>query len=90
MEIKRYKNKVSIEIDNSEIGKITWVERGNDLLVDHTYVNPDFRGGGYAQMLVDEVVAYAREEGKMIVPICPYVVKVLNRDAKYSDILKNE
>ena len=87
MVIKKFSDKISIYLDGSEIGKITWFEKGENLVVEHTFVDPKFRGNNYAKILVDEVVNYARVNGKKIIPVCPYVDKVLTREAKYNDVL---
>lgn len=90
MELKKEKNKITMHLDGEEIGKITWTEESNILYVNHTFVDPVHRGKDYARILVDAVVAYARSEKKKIIPICPYVVKVLNRYDEYSDILEKQ
>jgi len=67
--------------------EITYKEKGNLYYADHTFVDPSLRGGGLAMKLVDALVELAKENGKKIVPICPYVVELFNRmEAKYSFI----
>jgi len=53
----------------------------------HTVVEPAFQGRGVARELLNAAVAYARENGYKIRPICPYAEKVLNRDPSYADVL---
>ena len=86
MEIKRYQDKITIEVNGNEIGKITFYEENGKLIVDHTYVNPEYRGQNLGIVLVDKVVDYARLKNIKIIPVCPYVEKVLKKDAKYVDI----
>ena len=91
MELLREKNKVVMKLDDKKIGEITWIEDNNNLVVDHTFVDPAHRGKDYARQLVDAVVDIARKENRMIMPVCPYVVKVFDRHEKYHDIyLKDE
>lgn len=75
---------------NDESGKllaeITWQKQDNVLYVDHTFTNPSLRGQGIAGRLVDRVTDFARQEGLMIMPVCPYVVNKFNDDPKYDDI----
>lgn len=90
MELIKEKDRIVLYVDGNEIGEITWFEENNKLIVDHTFVDPAYRGNNYARILVDEVVKFARSENKKIVPVCPYVDKVLSRDDNAKDILEND
>ena len=52
----------------------------------HTVVEDAFQGKGVAKALLNEAVAFARENGYKIRPVCPYVEKVFLRDSGYDDI----
>ncbi|GJL95157.1 MAG: N-acetyltransferase [Hyphococcus sp.] len=54
-------------------------DRDGVILIDHTYVPPESRGGKVAQMLVEHVVEDARKSGLKIIPQCPYVDKLFRR-----------
>lgn len=71
------------------IAEITYVPSGEDkVLVDHTFVDPSLRGQGVAEQLVDCTVQEMKNEGKKIVPVCPYVVTLFERKPeKYQDIM---
>ena len=60
----------------------------NSLIVERTFVDPNYRGQGLAKQLVDLVVLKARQEHKHIIPLCGYVRKVLNESSEYQDVLK--
>jgi uncharacterized protein len=63
---------------------------GNNIVVDHTYVSDELRGQGVAGKLVEKVVAYARENEKKIIPLCPYVKRKLEENAEYHDVLSEK
>lgn len=68
--------------------EITFVESGKDrLVIDHTYVSDGLRGQGIAGQLVEEVVLYAREKGKKILPLCPYAKNKIEQNEEYQDVL---
>lgn len=90
MEVKRYLDKVTIEVEGNEIGKITFYEENGKMVVDHTYVNPDYRGQNLGIVLVDAVVDIARNKKMKIIPVCPYVEKVFIRNEKYNDVYEKE
>lgn len=70
------------------LAEITFVESGKArLVIDHTYVSSDLRGQGVAGQLVDNVVQYAREEGKKILPLCPYAKDKIEKNEDYHDVL---
>jgi hypothetical protein len=69
------------------IGEITYYENEDgQIVVDHTYVNPEYRGQNLGKILVDAVVKHANKENKKIIPLCPYVEKVFSRNSDYDYI----
>lgn len=75
----------------SAVARITYVTKEpNIIIIDHTFVDPILRGQGIALKLVDEMVKFARDNNKKIIPVCSYAVKVLNHDPKYNDILEKD
>ena len=90
MEFIKNERKIKLIADEEEVGYITFYKSDGKLVVDHTYVNPLHRGKNYARVLVDEVVKDARKQGVLIVPLCPYVDKVLNNSPSFSDVLYKE
>lgn len=60
------------------------------LVVYHTEVRPEYEGQGFAKLLLDQLVGYARENGLKIIPLCPYVYAQFRRHATlYADIWSN-
>ena len=76
------------ESAGSAIARITYVSKEpNIVIIDHTFVDPSLRGQGIALKLVDEMVKFARDNKKKIIPVCSYAIKVLEHDPKYNDVL---
>lgn len=90
MEIKQGTNKFYVgESEDHFDAEITYHDSdGNVLVVDHTFVDPSLRGQGTARKLVDTVIDKARNEGKVIDPVCPYVKDVMDKDQSTHDVLK--
>ncbi|MFL9842862.1 GNAT family N-acetyltransferase [Flavobacterium rhizosphaerae] len=59
--------------DGSEIGEMVIGVKDPVLTVYHTEVNKSAEGKGYAKQLLDTMVAYTRENGLEVKPLCPYV-----------------
>ena len=67
--------------------ELTWQAMGPLRIADHTFVPPDMRGQGVAQVLVEALVADAREQGFKIVPQCSYVEAQFRRHPEWADLL---
>jgi predicted GNAT family acetyltransferase len=76
-----------IEDGGKRVAELTYHRAGGDVVVTHTWVDPARRGQGDARRLVEAAVTLARAEKARIVPLCPYVGKVLRGEA-YRDVLK--
>lgn len=74
--------------DGRRVGEMTYSRTNPSLVVvDHTYVDPSLRGQGVAQHLQDALVAWARETGNKVVPVCSYVKAQFSRDSSTRDVL---
>ncbi|AJY75203.1 GNAT family N-acetyltransferase [Paenibacillus beijingensis] len=72
---------------NETVAEITYVREGEGtLVIDHTYVTPELRGGKVADKLLGLVVQEARDTGKKIVPACAYVLARFKRDKGFADV----
>ncbi|RYL93302.1 GNAT family N-acetyltransferase [Sporolactobacillus sp. THM19-2] len=70
-----------------EIGEITYSHPYKDVLsIDHTYVDPAFRGHHLAGKLLQAVVDKAVKEHKKIIPACSYAKIQFERKKEYQDI----
>ena len=85
------KNRVAAYLnDGTEIGEITYKDKGEVWDANHTFVEPAHRGTPIAGEMLKSLVEKARELHKGIHPTCPYVVKVMDRIPDYHDILRRE
>lgn len=70
-------------------GKVAFAEyelRGNLMVLTHTWVPPEMRGGGVAGRLVQAALVWARGEKKKIIPQCSYVETYLRRHPEFADL----
>lgn len=79
-----------INLKNDEgkyCGKITYVKSGKDVVViDHTIVEPDEQGKGYAGMLVERMVDRAKRENIKIIPLCSYARVQFDKNEEYQKV----
>ncbi|MCA6067822.1 N-acetyltransferase [Chryseobacterium sp. RG1] len=81
------RGEIQLFSDDNKAGKMDISVIGNKLTVYHTEVNPEYEGRGFAKILLEKLVSYARENDLMIVPLCPYVHAQFKRHPEeYNDV----
>lgn len=59
----------------------------NHVTVYHTEVQPEAEGKGLAKALLTNMVAYAREQGLKVIPLCVYVLTQFKKHPElYNDV----
>ena len=72
----------------TQVGKMTYQRpQSEQMQIDHTLVFEGFEGQGIARKLVLAAVAFARANGRKIVPICSYARAFLTRTEEYNDVI---
>lgn len=88
MQIIRDENRHYIEDAEGTVAEVSFSRAGDGaLIVDSTFVRSSHRGKGLGKLLLDDVVAYARETDKKIVPLCPFAKAQFERDESYRDVM---
>jgi hypothetical protein len=64
-----------------------YVLEGDRMTFTHTFVPPELRGRGLAELLVRAALTDARAAGRRIVPQCSYVAVFVQRHAEYRDLV---
>jgi hypothetical protein len=78
------------EISDGEqrLGLSTYTLNGSTIAFTHTEVDPAFGGRGLGKQLVQAELEDARRRGLSVLPMCPYVRKVIAEDpATYLDLV---
>jgi uncharacterized protein len=77
-----------IEQDGRTLAEMTYVWAGTDrLIIDHTEVDEALQGQGAGKLLLEQLVAFAREQGLKVIPLCPFAKKMFDRTPEYQDLL---
>ncbi len=66
--------------------ELTYVWRGEVMVINHTGVPKAFEGQGIALKLVKRVIEDARSGGFLIEPQCPYVALQFRRHPDWNDL----
>lgn len=92
MEIKHQndekKGAFYIEVDGKKAAEMTYVWAGpTKIIIDHTEVSDALQGTGAGKKMVEKAVAFARENGLKILPLCPFAKSVFDKVTEFSDVL---
>jgi len=71
---------------SDKIGRLTWIERGDVRVAEHTLVPPEIGGKGVAGKLVEALIEDARTYGFKIDPQCSYVEASFRRHPEWADL----
>jgi predicted GNAT family acetyltransferase len=58
----------------------------NRLIIEHVHTLPGFEGRGVGGGLVAAGVEWARANGQMLMPLCPFARQMFDRHPEYSDV----
>jgi predicted GNAT family acetyltransferase len=77
---------------SGKVGEITFQTVDEDTwMIDHTYVDPRYRGKQFAKQLLNLVVDEARAKGKKLIPSCSYALAEFRRhEEEYKDVWDRE
>lgn len=78
------------ELPGSPSAELVWRAQGSARIVEHTFVPPEMRGQGVARLLVEALVADAREQGFTIMPRCSYAEALFRRRPDWADVLAED
>ena len=74
--------------EGKEAGVMTYTWAGpTKFIIDHTEVDPDFKGKGVGQQMLMKAVEYARANHLKIMPLCPFAKSVFDKNPDIADVL---
>tara|TARA_R110001583_G_scaffold9203_1_gene43536 strand:- start:120202 stop:120489 length:288 start_codon:yes stop_codon:yes gene_type:complete len=94
MEIQLIENQTkgtAIATENSQTaGKMTYsITASNFIIIDHTEVEPNFKGKGVGKKLLYKIVDMARAKHIKILPLCPFAHAMFKKMDDIKDVLKS-
>lgn len=92
MELKHDSNWIYVtDDDNNIIAEVTFPNVKEGVVnMNHTFVDNSLRGQGVAGKLVEAAYDSIKEQGKKVVPSCPYAVKWFEEHPEKNDIVEEE
>lgn len=70
-------------------GAMTFRKPSEDhIIIDHTEVEPEYKGQGVGKKMLYKIVEWAREEGIKITPLCPFAAAMFKKLDDIQDVFK--
>lgn len=91
IEIRERENKgfAIAQVDGKKAGMMTYsIPQGDFIIVDHTEVEPEFKGQGVGKQLLYKIVDMVREKNLKILPLCPFANAMFKKLDDIKDVLK--
>ena len=63
------------------------VTQNNQMMIEHTEIDEDLRGGNLGYELVHKAVDYARSHQLTIIPLCRFARAVIEKKPEFKDVL---
>ena len=77
-----------VDADGRRWAELTFSRTHPDqVIADHTEVDDALRGKNAGKRLFDALVAWARETHTRVIPLCPFVKRMFERDEDARDVL---
>jgi len=87
---KQGRGAFNVYVDDAKAGEMEVAKIGNDLVVYHTEVQPQYEGKGFAKELLNAMVDYARQHKLKVIPLCPYTLAQFKRHPDLYDDVWNK
>ena len=82
------KGRFFILVNDVQEGEMTYTWAGTGrIIIDHTEVNEILKGRQAGKQMLMKAVAFAREKGIKIFPLCPFANSVFKKTPEIQDVL---
>lgn len=70
--------------------KLDYIQDGNNLVITHVGVYPEFRGQGVAGKIMEAALEYARQKSLRVIPMCSYAAYYIRKNPQYIELTNQE
>lgn len=90
MEVKKAGGIFYVKLDDGSKAYVATETGSGVVKILETYVPDKYRGRGYARILTEKVIEYARSNNLKILPVCSYAIGYFMKNKELRDILVDE
>ena len=80
-------SRYEIRLDGELAGFVTYRKRDGAISLDHTEVDPAFKGKGVGGSLARGVLDDIREKNLSVIPLCPFIKGWIDKHPDYRDLV---
>lgn len=84
------RSRYELVVDGAVVGIAEFRERGDDVELPHTVIDPAHRGRGHGAVLVRGTLDDLRRRGTRIIPTCWFVREFVDMHPDYRDLLAEQ
>ena len=70
-----------------EVAFLSYRRSGTTITLVHTEVPDSLRGRGLGDRLAQAALEHAREQGLMVIPVCPFVKAYITKHPEYASLV---
>ena len=70
--------------------KLDYMRDGNNFIIEHVGVYPEFRGQGVAGKIMEVSLEYARKNSLRVIPMCSYAAYYIRKNPQYMELTSQE
>lgn len=89
-EVKKAGGVFYIRLEDGSKAYVATETEGGVLRILETYVPEPHRGRGYARMLIERVIDYAKSNGLRVLPVCSYAISYFMKNKEAREVLVEE
>ncbi len=75
---------------DGKLCKLDYLRNGDNFVITHVGVHPDFRGQGVAGRITQVGLEYAKANSLRVIPMCPYAAVYIRRHPEYAELTKQQ
>ena len=79
-------NRYELHVDD-QVALAEYMRANERIVFTHTEVPRELEGEGIASRIIEHALDEAREQGLVVVPLCPFVASYIRRHPEYRDLV---
>ena len=83
-------SRYELMVDDAVAGMVVYRDRGDQVELTHTEVDPSYEGEGLGSQLAHAVLDNLRNEKRAVIPYCPFINRYLKRHSEFVDLVPAE
>lgn len=75
---------------DGKLCKLDYLQNGDNFVITHVGVHPNFRGQGVAGRITQVGLEYAKANSLRVIPMCSYAAAYIRRHPEYAELTKQQ